>query len=275
MFALRQLAAFLADGAESDMSAIPEFVFQLVDVNPRFILRLKDDGRASGDLATATAGGGSFALQLPQNYDPANRLCVLLSSSKTIEVTIVAVSGTYRVMVRAGFAQLGLLAFSDYITSITVLNAGASDALIEWLLYELPDITTVDGWRDGAIALGTSGPTGSTTVAPVPVVPIPAVSYVDSVHWDYLTGPVTSAGWTQIKAATAGKFSLISVFHGNGAPVYLGVGAAGFEQIVLLIPPGGISNQSELTIPAGARLSLKAVTAVSATEGELDLTGFA
>ncbi len=275
MFALRQLNAFLADGAETDMSAVDDFRFQLVDVNPRFILKLRDDGRASGDFAVCASGGGSFALPLPQNYDVANRLCVLLSSDKTVEVTIVATAGTSRVMVRAGLVQVGLLSFSDYIISISVACPGATAANVDWMLYELPAITTVAGWRDGPIALGTSGPTGSATVAPSPVTPIPVVSYVDSVHWDYGTGPITNAAWTEVKASTAGAISLLCTFSGNGFPVYLGIGAAGVEAIAMLIPPGGISNQFELTIPAGSRLSLKAVTANSLVDGEFDLTGFA
>ncbi len=140
----------------------------------------------------------------------------------------------------------------------------------------MPDIAETTGWRDGALALGTLGPSPSTTaadVSPSEATLPEVVSYAFSDRYDYSGGAVTSAAWTQIVAATAAEAFYVTIFDSSGYPMYLGLGAAGSEQITILIPPGGIPGQLRLNIPAGTRLSLKAVS-TTASVGEFNITGY-
>jgi hypothetical protein len=96
-------------------------------------------------------------------------------------------------------------------------------------------------------------------------------SYADSVRRDYSGGAVTTGAWTQLIAATAGAAQGILLFDSSGQTLELGIGAAASESRLLIIPPGGLNGFIPVAIPAGSRVSVKAISA-QADVGELNVT---
>lgn len=82
---------------------------------------------------------------------------------------------------------------------------------------------------------------------------------------DYTGVPVTSAAYVTIVASTAASINLIELFDSSGVAIRLAVGAAASEVDQCIIIPGG-NGQVPLAIPAGSRISYKAVS-TSATAG--------
>jgi hypothetical protein len=82
--------------------------------------------------------------------------------------------------------------------------------------------------------------------------------------------PVTTSAWTQLVASAGAAISSVQVWDSSGQTLELGTGLAGAEARVCLIPPGGI--EIDVIIASGARISVKAVSANTAT-GELILQG--
>ena len=89
---------------------------------------------------------------------------------------------------------------------------------------------------------------------------------------DYTVTPVTSAAFVQLIASAAATTE-IEIFDSSGQPLSLAFGAAGSEVIQATIFPGG-NGRIPLAIPAGTRVSIKAISA-SAIAGELDLNFYA
>ncbi len=108
---------------------------------------------------------------------------------------------------------------------------------------------------------------GSIIIAPY------AYAYADSVINLYASTNVTTSEWVEIKSATAAAIKSITLFDSCGQTLELGVGAEDAETRVLLIPPGGIDGQFNLSIAASSRLALKAVTG-NCTSGAFVMTGF-
>lgn len=98
-----------------------------------------------------------------------------------------------------------------------------------------------------------------------------ALHYGDSVALSYGTTPVTSAAYVTLIASTAAASIQIFIFESGGNPMELATGAAGFETRLFLIPPGGINGPAALAVPAGTRLSVKALS-TSNTLGDLLMT---
>lgn len=75
----------------------------------------------------------------------------------------------------------------------------------------------------------------------------------------YGTTAVTTAAYTQIVASTTAATTWVDIFDSSGQAMILATGAAAAETILAYIPPGGLSTS--LTIAAGTRVTLKALTA--------------
>lgn len=125
--------------------------------------------------------------------------------------------------------------------------------------------------NNGQQVMADSVPVVIASDQPAFPVAVGGLSYKDSVRNDYSVTPVTTGAWVELIAATAGASKSILLFDSSGSTLELGVGAAASESRVLIIPPGGFGGPIPLLIPAGARLSLRAISA-NATTGELDLT---
>ena len=95
--------------------------------------------------------------------------------------------------------------------------------------------------------------------------------YVGSARNDYASVNVTSGAWVQLIASTAAAASLMFLSDTSGYALELGFGGAGLESRVLLIPPGGLSSPVPMSVPAGTRISVRAIS-TTADAGELNLT---
>jgi len=84
---------------------------------------------------------------------------------------------------------------------------------------------------------------------------------------DYTSGPVTTAAYVTLIASTSAAAKEIEIFDSSGQTLKLAVGAAASEVDQILVFPGG-NGRVKLAIPAGTRLSIKAVSA-SASVGEI------
>jgi hypothetical protein len=72
--------------------------------------------------------------------------------------------------------------------------------------------------------------------------------------------PVTSTTFVTIVASTTLATNLVELFDSSGVAIYFAVGAVASEVIQFVIYPGG-NGQVPLSIPAGSRISYKAVSA--------------
>lgn len=95
---------------------------------------------------------------------------------------------------------------------------------------------------------------------------------VDLIRNDYTGTPVTTGAYVQLVAATAAAINCLDVFDSSGQSLVFAVGAAAAEVDQFYISPGG-NGRIELAIPAGSRVSVKAVSA-NATVGELLINSF-
>ena len=83
----------------------------------------------------------------------------------------------------------------------------------------------------------------------------------------YGTTPVTTAAFVQVVASTTAVTNHLDIFDSSGQTIAFATGGAGSEVVLFYIFPGGIS--CDCAIPAGTRISLKAVSA-NASVGEFD-----
>lgn len=89
---------------------------------------------------------------------------------------------------------------------------------------------------------------------------------------DYTTTNVTTAAYVQLVASTSDVINQLYIFDSSGQTLFLAVGAAASEVNKAYIVPGG-NGILNLTIPAGSRISIKAVSA-TASAGELSISFF-
>lgn len=101
-----------------------------------------------------------------------------------------------------------------------------------------------------------------------------ARSYSASFIHDYASVNVSTIAWTELTASTTQAITHMYIFDSSGQLLELGVGAAGLEDRVFLIQPGGPSGRVDLTVPSGSRVAIKAITA-TANVGFLAITGIA
>lgn len=89
--------------------------------------------------------------------------------------------------------------------------------------------------------------------------------------YDHST-PVTTAAYTQLIASTGYVISKLHIFDSSGKFLIIATGGAGAETDKIYLPPGGSDNPYEISIPAGTRISIKALDAATTT-GRMVLTG--
>lgn len=160
-FVQRQISGFLVPGVSTSTSNPNQFdpstyTWQIQDVYQSTIMKL-DPGKYTTGTLTVANTSGSEALPLPGDYDSALRLAVFISSTKTIKaVTVSPAHATSTVMIVAGTNQSGLLIFNERVTSITLTNVGATDAVVSYSTWEYPaDISAPSAWQDGVQTIGT------------------------------------------------------------------------------------------------------------------------
>ncbi len=149
---------------------------------------------------------------------------------------------------------------------MVVFNSGASKDLEFQILKRLTDdealvvytdasITVSDTFRvyRSKVAVVDSSGNAQSTTTPASKAPVNTVALA-------LSG-VTTGAYTQLFSTigtTAAK--QIQVFMSSGTPLYLAFGGVGSETDKFIILPGG-RDVFEIDVPAGTRLSVKAVSA--------------
>lgn len=93
---------------------------------------------------------------------------------------------------------------------------------------------------------------------------------VEIIRHDYAGVNVTTAAYVQLIASTAAAISAAEIFDSSGQTMVLAIGPAAGEVDKLYIIPGGNDDIKKVAIPAGSRVSVKAVSA-DATVGELTI----
>jgi hypothetical protein len=94
------------------------------------------------------------------------------------------------------------------------------------------------------------------------------VTYRNRIRLVYSSTNVTTGAWVQLLASVgATAIKEIEIFDSSGETLELGIGASGSEVVQSYIIPGG-NGRIPLQIPAGTRLSIKAVSA-TANSGEI------
>jgi hypothetical protein len=89
------------------------------------------------------------------------------------------------------------------------------------------------------------------------------VTYRERAILEYSSTNVTTGAWTQLLASVgATAIKEIEIFDSSGEILELAFGAAGSESVKSYIIPGG-NGRIPLQIPAGTRLSIKAVSATA------------
>lgn len=83
----------------------------------------------------------------------------------------------------------------------------------------------------------------------------------------YTSTNVTTSAYVQLVASTTAATNMIEIFDSSGQSLILGVGPSGTEVVQLYTLPGG-NGQVPLSIPAGSRVAVKALTG-NATSGYL------
>jgi len=106
----------------------------------------------------------------------------------------------------------------------------------------------------------------------IPVVISPTV-YTNTtlLRVDYSIDPVSTATWFELDPSISAAWKQIYIFDSSGSVMQLGIGGAGSEVAKINIPPGGSTVGWPLTIPAGSRVSIKAVD-TNATVGQMVIT---
>lgn len=162
-------------------------------------------------------------------------------------------------------------------TNLRGLKTDAGGELqIDVLSSTLPSGAATSAKQDtGNTSLATVAGAVSGTEMQVDIVTTPSPTgrtYADSARLPYGGTSVTTGAWVELDASTAATINGVLIFDSSGQTLELGVGAAAAEVRKLIIPPGGIDGFVPLAIPAGSRLSLRAISG-TASVGELVLTG--
>jgi hypothetical protein len=99
---------------------------------------------------------------------------------------------------------------------------------------------------------------------PVTTSGVTTVTIKETKYHNYAVQGATTLAWLQLIASTSAVISDWDVTDTSGQVLELGVGAAGAEARFALIPAGG-GSPFEHRLPAGSRVSIKAVDADAST----------
>lgn len=111
---------------------------------------------------------------------------------------------------------------------------------------------------------------GNVPVTPDSPLPVYTPSRLKSkAKLDFVATNVSNAAWVELISSTgSADIEKAQIFMSSGEPLEVGFGGAGSETVMGYIFPGGNGFQ-DLTIPAGTRVSVRAVNAVTVNEGVL------
>ncbi len=158
-FLRRQVAVRTVQGIVSALPSGTVFPYRLTDVLPKYVLKL-DAGTYSSDTITLNASD-SFAIPVPAAYDSANRIACFMRCTARCKVVIVDPElGTSTFLVKSTSGTTdgdhkGILMWQGRVTSITVsIPAAFADCIIDYWLWDIPDLALAASWQNGIQALG-------------------------------------------------------------------------------------------------------------------------
>lgn len=164
IYVRRQNAARSAEGLVDSLAEGYVFPYRLTDVLPKYVLKL-DSGKYTSDYIRLDATD-SRVIPLPAAYSSAEKLHCVIRSTAICRVAIVDPllgSSTFLIKATSGSTKgdhPGILQWQGRVTSITINVPTAFDsALIDYFLFEIPDLTDADSWRTGTQAIGYVGTT--------------------------------------------------------------------------------------------------------------------
>ena len=225
-------------------------------------------------LITQRQTGGHLLLEagqvktipFPHGYDNETRLMVVMRVENTVKVALFGADGPSNVLIKGVSGQKGRYCVTDVFDMIQVINPTADIAQIQYAMFEIPDLTLASSFYGMVSPI--IPPTDSGGGGSIVATSCCSRAYVASSRLDYLVTPVTTGAWQQLISSTGGAATRLTVFDSSGQTVEIGFGASGSESRVLLVSPGGLDES--LTIPAGTRVSVRAVSA-TADVGEIDI----
>jgi hypothetical protein len=162
-----------------------------------------------------------------------------LASTSTNQATIIAnqTNGTQTsIVTQATAANLNAT-----VVGTTAAGSGASTGLL-----------TIQGNASGTpIPVSGSVTTAGTTMANAPVYNV------------YSSTNITTSAYVQLVASTSNVINNIHIFDSSGQAMIFAIGASGSEVNQLYVQPGG--DTYNFHIPAGTRISYKALTSTAST----------
>jgi hypothetical protein len=159
MFLQRQISASCVLGEFDSLADATKFPYKLVDVLPKYILNL-EPGKFTSDYIDLDATD-TFSVPLPTNYTTGERLSCVFRSNNICKLVIVSPdhgTSTFLLKSTSSAAQgdhKGIIMWQGSVTSITVSVPATFDpALIEYFIWEIPDLSLASSWKLGDMAIG-------------------------------------------------------------------------------------------------------------------------
>lgn len=172
--------------------------------------------------------------------------------------SVIVATGIGSVAARGDIIRFTSGAFSGFEASVlsvatnsVTLAEDLSSAIANGVTFQLLRYTSPTSTSSGAALVSISSSTHYMANTPI--------------RNAYGTTPVTTAAYVEMVASLTATSGKIQIFDSSGETLIFAVGAAGAENPIFYIPPGGIDI--ELTVAAGSRIAIKALSA-NATDGE-------
>jgi len=159
MFLQRQIAAISVDGQHTDLGDGTVVPYKLTDVLPKYVLRLAS-GATTSNYVRLNANT-SYAVPLPASYTVASRLSCIFRANNFCRLVIVSPThGTSTLLLKSTTGTTkgnhsGMIMWQGDVTSITInVPVGFDPTLIDWCMFQIPDLADADSYRIGSRAIG-------------------------------------------------------------------------------------------------------------------------
>ncbi len=223
----------------------------------------------------AMAASAPVVIASDQSAVPVSAAALPLPTGAATEATLAAASaklpaalGAHAVAASLSVTvapDQGAIPVSDNGGSLTVDGSVSAS--------NFPATVTTDYGTPGASTVRVAAMLGVGTAAVSASNPVPSYakgrSVVTFVRNDYSSVNVTTAAYVELIASTGSEINQLEIFDSSGETLKLALGAAASEVDLLLVTPGG-NGIIPVNIPAGTRVSIKAVSA-TASVGEIDI----
>jgi len=223
----------------------------------------------------AMAASLAVAIASDQSTLPVSAASLPLPSGAATEATLSAASAKLPATLgaHAVAASLSVTVAPDQ-GAIPVSDNGGSltvDGSIS--ASNFPATVNTDYGTPGASTVRVAAMLGVGTAAVSASNPVPSYakgrSVVTFVRNDYSSVNVTTGAYVELIASTGSEINQLEIFDSSGETLKLALGAAASEVDLLLVTPGG-NGIIPVNIPAGTRVSIRAVSA-TASVGEIDI----